>query len=133
MKPSHKVLLVVGPAIVFAAIAIALLVTAVIMGLAWIDRMPLDVATPPEVMKTLRDFQDWKGEEIIGTTRYTDRSTGRVYQVLLAPSGRNLGSGPSAYLFDGDGKFIEWTPDMGDIFTSINGYDLSSGNLERTD
>lgn len=99
--------------------------------LIWFDDIPLEDATPPAGIRTLSDFENWKGEDVLGDGSYIDTVTGESYQVLLGPSGRFFASGPSAYLFDSNGHFTEWTPDMGDVFTDKSGFDLSSGNLKR--
>ena len=56
------------------------------------------------------------------------------YVVMLAPAGRTLPSGPSAYLFDEKGQFVDWTSDMGDVSTVRHHFNLSAGavkNIER--
>ena len=50
---------------------------------------------------------------------------------MLAPAGRYLASGPSAYLFDEKGKFVDWTADMGDYYTVTKRFDLTSGNVKN--
>ena len=63
--------------------------------------------------------------------RGTFESAGVTYTVMLAPAGRYLASGPSAYLFDGTGQFVDWTADMGDFYTVKNGFDLTSGHVKN--
>jgi len=94
-----------------------------------LDKIPLSAARPPEALKNIEDFRNWKGDKITGSGNF--RSEGVSYTVFLAPAGRYLASGPSAYLFDYQGKFVDWTPDMGDIYTVENRFDLSSGNLKN--
>jgi hypothetical protein len=89
--------------------------------------IPLSVARPPADMKTLDDFEDWKGGAILG--KGTFESAGVTYTVMLAPAGRHLASGPSAYLFDQQGRFVDWTPDMGDCYTTTNQFDLTAGHV----
>ena len=60
----------------------------------------------------------------------TFESSGKTYTVMLAPAGRYLASGPSAYLFDEQGQFVDWTADMGDFYTVKNRFDLTSGNVK---
>ena len=126
-KKRRPILILVGGGFLFV-----LLMALGFIVLPWIDRIPLRAATPPAKIKTLVDFRDWKGEEVLGNGLFVDPASGDSYQVLLAPAGRVFASGPSAYLFDSDGNFQEWTPDMGDVFTNRNDFDLSSGNLKRS-
>jgi hypothetical protein len=86
-------------------------------------------ALPPKKLKTIEQFETWKRGSIRG--RGTFESSGVVYQVVLAPSGRFLASGPSAYLFDEHGLFVDWTADMGDFYTVKNRFDLTSGNVKN--
>ena len=58
-------------------------------------------------------------------------SAGVTYTVMLAPAGRYLASGPSAYLFDELGQFADWTADMGDFYTAKNHFDLTSGHVKN--
>lgn len=52
------------------------------------------------------------------------------YTILIGEMGAVLASGPAAYVFDSSGIFIDWTPDMGDVYTRKHGFDLTSGNVE---
>lgn len=61
----------------------------------------------------------------------TFENAGVTYTVMLGPAGRYLASGPSAYLFDQHGQFVDWTPDMGDVSTTKNGFDLTSGRVRN--
>ena len=61
----------------------------------------------------------------------TFESSGVTYTVMLAPAGRYLASGPSAYLFDDKGQFVDWTADMGDFHTIKNHFDLTSGHVKN--
>lgn len=67
----------------------------------------------------------------MGERRY--ENSGTNYTVMLAPAGRTLASGPSAYLFDQNGQFIDWTADMGDFKTKKYGFDLTSGRVKRVE
>jgi hypothetical protein len=71
----------------------------------------------------------WKGPAIKGTGTY--EGAGVTYTVVLAPAGRHLASGPSAYLFDPEGRFVDWTSDMGDFPTVRLGFDLTSGRVKN--
>ena len=43
----------------------------------------------------------------------------------LSPAGRFGASGPSAYLFNGKGDFVDWTADMGDFYTVHSNFNLT--------
>ncbi len=92
-----------------------------------IDQILLPAARPPETLKTIDDFQVWKRGYIQG--HGTFQKSGVTYTVMLAPAGRYLASGPSAYLFNERGRFVDWTADMGDFYTVTNGFNLTSGNV----
>jgi hypothetical protein len=97
-----------------------------------IDLIMLSKVRPPKTLKTIQDFQAWKGGAILGQGTY--ENSGTTYTVMLAPAGRTLASVPSAYLFDQDGQFVDWTSDRGDFYTVKNRFDLTSGhvkNIER--
>lgn len=95
------------------------------------DLALLSAARPPKNLKTIQDFQAWKGESIMG--KGTFENSGTNYTVFLAPAGRTLPSGPSAYLFDQNGQFVDWTKDMGDFHTVTNRFDLTSGRVKRVE
>ena len=94
-----------------------------------LDQIPLSEARPPKSLNTIEDFRGWKEGKIMG--RGTYQSSGVTYTVMLAPAGRYLASGPSAYLFDENGRFVDWTADMGDFYTVENRFDLTSGNVKN--
>jgi hypothetical protein len=93
------------------------------------DQIPLSAARPPKSLKTLEGFQEWKRGKIEG--KGTFENSGVTYTVMLAPAGRYLASGPSAYLFDETGQFVDWTADMGDYYTVKNRFNLTSGNVRN--
>jgi len=93
-----------------------------------VDQIPMSAARPPKHIETIEDFQAWKRGAIMG--KGTFESAGVTYTVMLAPAGRYLASGPSAYLFE-QGQFVDWTPDMGDFYTAKNGFDLTSGHVKN--
>lgn len=95
------------------------------LALDYWDRIPMSAARPPGHVKTLDDFRRWKGGAITG--QGTFESGGVTYTVLTGPAGRSLASGPSAYLFDPQGQFVDWTADMGDCRTVRNRFDLTRG------
>lgn len=94
-----------------------------------LDQIPLSAARPAKSITTFEEFQAWKQGAITG--RGTFETAGLTYTVMLAPPGRYLASGPSAYLFDQQGKFVDWTADIGDFKTVKHGFDLSSGHLKN--
>ena len=98
-------------------------------GLLILDQIPYSAALPPANLKTLEEFQRWRLGNILGEGTFT--KSGVTYTVMLAPAGRYLASGPSAYLFDQQGKYVDWTDDMGDFYTDKNHFDLSSGNVKN--
>ena len=61
----------------------------------------------------------------------TFESSGVTYTVMLGPAGRYVASGPSAYLFNEQGQFVDWTADMGDFYTVKNRFDLTSGHVKN--
>ena len=108
---------------------IVVVMVGLLVGSLLIDRIPLSAARPPRNLKTIEDFQVWKRGAIKG--KGTFQSSGVTYIVMLAPAGRYLPSGPSAYLFDDKGQFVDWTADMGEFFTVKNHFDLTSGHVKN--
>jgi hypothetical protein len=105
---------------------------ALIGGCVAFDAVLISRAKPPESVRTLEDFLVWKSGSVRG--KGTFESGGVIYTVMLGQPARSLASGPSAYLFDTNGLFVDWTADMGDFYTVKNRYDLTSGhvkNIER--
>ena len=94
-----------------------------------LDVIPQSAARPPKSLKTLEDFQAWKGGAVMGKGTY--ENSGVTYTVMLAPAGRYLASGPSAYLFDAKGRFVDWTSDMGDFYTVKHQFNLTSGHVKN--
>src|SRR5690348_13846764 len=78
-------------------------------GCILLDQIPMSVARPTKDLRTIEEFRAWKGGAIMGKGIF--ESSGVTYTVMLAPAGRYLPSGPSAYLFDAKGQFIDWTAD----------------------
>lgn len=93
-----------------------------------VDLMMVRSTRPPASVKTIADFQAWKGKKVMG--RRTYETGGTNYIVMLAPAGRTLASGPSAYLFNQNSNFVDWTSDMGDFKTRKFGFDLSGGRVK---
>ena len=104
-------------------------ILALLFGRILIDRSLMSAARPPENLQTLEEFKAWKQGEIHG--QGTFQHSGVTYTVLLAPAGRILCSGPSAYLFDEEGRFVDWTSDMGDFYTVKNRFELMGGNVKN--
>lgn len=102
---------------------------ALLFGSILLDQIPLSTARPPQGLQTIEQFKIWKQGKIMGQGTY--QHSGVTYTVMLAPAGRYLASGPSAYLFDEQGRFVDWTSDMGDIYTRKNRYDLTSGRVKN--
>ena len=98
-------------------------------GCVVIDCIAMSGARPAKSLKTIEDFRTWKRDSIMG--RGTFETGGVTYSVMLAPAGRSLASGPSAYLFDSNGQFVDWTGDMGDCYTVKYHYDLTSGHVKN--
>jgi hypothetical protein len=98
-------------------------------GCLLLDQIPMSAARPPADLKTIEDFRTWKHGAIMGSGTFED--SGVIYTVMLAPAGRYLASGPSAYLFDEQGQFVDWTADMGDFYTVKNRFDLTSGHVKN--
>lgn len=103
------------------------IVLAVLFGSFLLDLIPLSAARPPANLKTIEDFRTWKHGNIKGTGTYAN--SGVTYTVMFGPAGRHLESGPAAYLFDEQGRFVDWTADMGDFYTVKKGFNLTSGNV----
>ena len=84
-------------------------------GCLLLDQIRMSAARPPAELKSIEDFRAWKRGTIMGSGTFED--SGVTYTVMLGPTGRYLASGPSAYLFDEQGQFVDWTADMGDLCT----------------
>ena len=115
--------------ILFGIGKILVVLIVVLVASVFLDSIPMSKARPPEHIKTIEDFQAWKSEAIRG--KGTFENSGVTYTVMLAPAGRYLASGPSAYLFDDKGQFVDWTADMGDYYTVKNNFDLTSGHVKN--
>ena len=91
------------------------------------DRAFMARARPPEGLATLEQFRRWKGAAVI--RQGTFESAGRTYTVMMGPAGRSLPSGPAAYLFDEQGRFIDWSSDIGDAPSYRLHFDLGGGRV----
>src|SRR5262245_29345682 len=86
-----------------------------LVGFAALELSWMSAARPPESMQTIEDFQALKRGAIKGKGIF--ESGGATYTVYFGPEARLLASGPSAYLFDEKGMFVDWSADMGDFHT----------------
>ena len=84
--------------------------------------------SPPEDVTTIDEFREWKTDGIRAEGIY--ENGGKTYTVVLGESGAFLASGPAAYVFGPDGTFVDWTRDMGDVYTEKHGFNLTSGNVK---
>ena len=95
-----------------------------------VDHLPSlwnDISPPPN-LATIDEFREWKAGGI--RAEGTFEIEGRTYMVIVGESGAFLASGPAAYVFDSGGLFVDWTRDMGDVYTEKHGFDLTSGNMK---
>jgi hypothetical protein len=71
-------------------------------------------ATPPKSVTDVESCLAWLRQP---GRAWRITSGEDVYYQVWGPTGRSLPSGPSGYTFDSRGKFIDWSPDIGDIET----------------
>ncbi len=83
------------------------------------DQIPLAQARPPKSVTDVSSCLVWL-KKPMGSYRVTVNNT--VYYQISGPAGRHLASGPSAYTFDAQGRFIGWSADMGDLKTPAEVY-----------
>ncbi len=104
-----------------------------LFGFLFVDHLPSlwNEISPPAHLATIDDFREWKADSIRDAGTY--ENGGKIYTVMLGYSSAFLASGPAAYVFDADGSFIDWTRDMGDIYTYKHGFNLTSGNVRRVE
>jgi hypothetical protein len=105
-------------------------VVLLLFGLLILDHLPSfwnDLSPPPD-LATIDDFREWKADGIRAEGTYED--SGKTYTVLLGETSAFLVSGPAAYVFDSNGSFVDWTGDMGDVYTKKHGFNLTSGNVK---
>lgn len=88
----------------------------------------MDVS-PPSDLETIPQFYNWKNGAVRGEGVF--RNDGIEYKVLLGERVHWMSSGYSAYIFDDAGKFVDWTPDMGDVSSVKHGFRLMSGKVEK--
>ena len=71
----------------------------------------------PRGIETLRDYAAWRSASKVFAVEQKD---GRAYAIAYGPIAIGaifLGSGPAVYVFDDQGRFVEWSPDSGDDST----------------
>jgi hypothetical protein len=108
---------------------VALVPIALLGSCVALDVLTMARARPPASVRTMEDFLVWKKGAVRG--RGTFETGGAAYTVMLGRPARSLASGPSAYLFDTNGQFVDWTADMGDSYTVKRGFDLTSGRVKN--
>lgn len=101
-----------------------------LFGFVFIDHLPSlwNNISPPAHVTTIDEFREWKADGIGAEGTY--ENGGKTYTVVLGEFGAFLASGPAAYVFDSEGAFVDWTPDMGDVYTEKHDFKLTSGNLK---
>ena len=77
-------------------------------------KIPYLQAKPPKNVTDVASCLVWL-KKPMGAYKITDGNF--VYYRVTGPAGRFLASGPSAYTFDAQGRFIGWTADLGDLPT----------------
>ena len=102
---------------------------AILGGCIALDALTMSRARPPANVRTMEDFLVWKKGAVTG--RGTFETGGVTYTVMLGRPARSLASGPSAYLFDANSQFVDWTADMGDFYTVKREFDLTSGHVKN--
>ncbi|HEX5219045.1 MAG TPA: hypothetical protein VFZ59_05710 [Verrucomicrobiae bacterium] len=93
------------------------------------DARTISRAKPPASVRTIEAFLAWKKEDVTG--QGTFETGGVTYTVVLGRPARSLASGPSAYLFDTNGQFVDWTADMGDFYTVVHRFNLTGGHVKN--
>ena len=107
---NKKTLKLLG-AVLFVAVA-AFPVTFVVRLVIWESRAQSQLP-PPAAVKTIQDFDVWRGDEARYFLRHDQSGPGVVARVNFH-TGERLASGPASYIFDSTGKLVDWTIDEGD-------------------
>jgi hypothetical protein len=97
--------------VVCVALGVPLLL---LIGCIAADQIPHSRAKPPKSVTDVPSCLEWL-QKPMGAYRITEGPV--IYYRVTGPAGRYLASGPSAYTFDSQGKFIGWTANVGDIPT----------------
>jgi hypothetical protein len=83
-----------------------------LIGCFTVDQISMAQARPPKSVTDVSSCLAWL-KKPMGSYRVNVSNT--VYYQITGPAGRCVASGPSAYTFDAQGRFIGWTADMGDF------------------
>jgi len=96
-----------------------------LIGCVALDQIPHSRATPPKTVTDVASCLAWLKNPIDAYKITTEKA---VYYQIRGPAGCYLPSGCSAYSFDGDGKYIGWTQDDGDIHVPSEVYAPNAKN-----
>ena len=91
----------------FGAVALGIIAVNVFDGIWYRDR------NPPKGLHTVQEFRKWKPQY---TNAYRVSVRGSIYYLIEGEFARSLPSGPSAFVFDEHGNFVEWTSDCDDYY-----------------
>jgi hypothetical protein len=83
-----------------------------LIGCIGMEQIPMSRARPPKSVTDVSSCLAWL-KKPMGSYRVTVGNA--VYYQVTGPAGRFAASGPSAYTFDAQGRFIGWSSDMGDF------------------
>src|SRR5450432_3295039 len=72
------------------------------------EKITYSRAKPPENVTDIASCLIWLKQPMSARRITTDKT---VYYQIIGPAGYYAASGPSAYSFDSQGRFIGWTPD----------------------
>lgn len=75
------------------------------------DIVSLRQARPPEHVRTLKSFLEWRPGPHPALVRHI---AGDKHLVVFAALHGFLASGPAAYVFDASGRLVDWAGDSGD-------------------
>jgi hypothetical protein len=75
------------------------------------ERRATAALTPPAAATTLQGFAAWQQTSV----RYVSRDDAAIVIALVSfHESERLASGPAAYVFNENGRLVDWTVDMGD-------------------
>jgi hypothetical protein len=123
--PAFRILLWMLSAVARGVLCLLLCLAAFFL----VDQYRSTAARPPDGLSTLDEFMAWKGAKVVSRGKYDH--AGQSYLVVCGPPAYFLASGPTAYLFDDRGRFVDWTSDMGDCATRKHGFRLMSGAVKE--
>lgn len=110
-------------------LAVCVMLLLILGGCVGVDLVLLNRARPPEHVRAIEDFRNWK--KALRPERDFEHG-GTNYIVAFGPAGRMLASGSAAYVFDPQGNLVDWTADAGDFKTRKFGFELGGGKLLRS-